>query len=126
MIEITQTIASNHMEMCRFKGEDDVEYKKVAAALIRIAYAAISKPGFFSSIRTARISAITSKRRQTYLDTLLFPQIDARLLNIKRAHDKTCIWLLEQAKYKDWVDPEKLPDNNGFLWLKESQELASL
>lgn len=35
-IEITQHIASNHIEMCRFKGLEDIEYKKVAAALIRI------------------------------------------------------------------------------------------
>jgi hypothetical protein len=35
-VEITQHIASNHMDMCRFKGLEDVEYKKVAAALTRI------------------------------------------------------------------------------------------
>ena len=33
IVEITHYIASNHMEMCRFKGLEDVEYKKVAAAL---------------------------------------------------------------------------------------------
>jgi hypothetical protein len=43
------------MELCRFKGEDDVEYKKVAAALIRIASATSSKKIGPSSIdHTAR------------------------------------------------------------------------
>ena len=118
MIEITQGIASNHMEMCRFKGEDDVEYKKVAAALVRIASAANSVSISKLSTRTARITAITTEQRQTYLHTLLFPQIDARLLNIKRAHDQTCMWLLDQTQYKDWLDPEKIQNHHGFLWVK--------
>lgn len=35
-LEITQHIARNHMEMCRFSGLDDPEYRKVAAALDNI------------------------------------------------------------------------------------------
>ena len=43
IVEITQHIASDHMDMCRFKGLEDVEYKKVAAALVRISNAAAMK-----------------------------------------------------------------------------------
>ena len=32
-LEMTQHIASNHMDMCRFSGVHDVEYRKVVAAL---------------------------------------------------------------------------------------------
>ena len=32
-LEITQYIANNHMDMCRFGGVHDVEYRKVIAAL---------------------------------------------------------------------------------------------
>ena len=35
-LEITQHIANNHMDMCRFSGLHDVEYRKVAAALEHI------------------------------------------------------------------------------------------
>ena len=35
-LEITQHIANNHMEMCRFNGLRDSEYQKVAAALDKI------------------------------------------------------------------------------------------
>ena len=35
-LEMTQHIASNHMDMCRFSGFHDVEYLKVAAALDHI------------------------------------------------------------------------------------------
>ena len=35
-LETTQHISSDHMDMCRFSGSDDVEYRKVAAALDHI------------------------------------------------------------------------------------------
>ena len=47
-IEITQRIAGDHVQMCRFKGFDDVEYRKVAAAFDRLARFGIediNKPG---------------------------------------------------------------------------------
>jgi hypothetical protein len=74
----------------------------------------ISKP----DNHTAHISAITPEQRRAYLDTLVFLQIDARLLNIKRAHNKTCMWLLDQGEYKNWLDPDKIHDHHGFLWVK--------
>ena len=62
--------------------------------------------------------AILSEQRQCCLDALAFPQIDARLLNIKKAYDRTCMWLLEQPEYKDWLDPNKILEHHGFLWVK--------
>ena len=61
---------------------------------------------------------ITPEQQQGYLDALAFPQIDARLLNIKKAHDRTCMWLLEQSEYQDWLDPNKIQEHHGFLWVK--------
>jgi ankyrin repeat protein len=61
---------------------------------------------------------ITPEQKQGYLDALAFPQIDARLLNIKKAHDRTCMWLLEQSEYQDWLDPDKIQKHHGFLWVK--------
>jgi hypothetical protein len=43
IVEITQHIANHHMDICRFKGLEDVEYKKVAAALVRISDVAATK-----------------------------------------------------------------------------------
>ncbi|KAH6665426.1 hypothetical protein B0J14DRAFT_492244, partial [Halenospora varia] len=39
-IEVSEHIRQNHMDICRFKGLDDVEYKKVAAALWRLTISA--------------------------------------------------------------------------------------
>ena len=55
-LEMTQYIANNHMDMCRFGGTQDVEYRKVSAALERIQkriaerYVASASPGSCATI----------------------------------------------------------------------------
>ncbi|KAL2217525.1 hypothetical protein M432DRAFT_441334 [Thermoascus aurantiacus ATCC 26904] len=66
----------------------------------------------------AHLNQIIASKRQSYLDSLAFPQIDARLQSIKKAHDRTCMWLLEQPEYRYWLDPDKILEHNGFLWIK--------
>jgi KAP family P-loop domain len=61
---------------------------------------------------------VTAEERKAYLDSLSFQQIDARLLNIKKAHDRTCNWLFEQLEYKQWLDRDLTDDHHGFLWIK--------
>lgn len=56
--------------------------------------------------------------QQSYLGALMFPQMNARVQSIKKAHDKTCMWLLEQPEYRNWLDPDKIPEHHGFLWIK--------
>jgi hypothetical protein len=52
------------------------------------------------------------------MDSLRFEQIDARRTGIKRAHARTCKWLLKKREYRDWLDPCKLSEHHGFLWIK--------
>ncbi|KAI9862819.1 MAG: hypothetical protein M1824_000949 [Vezdaea acicularis] len=108
-IEITQRIAGDHVQMCRFKGFDDVEYRKVAAAFDRLARFGIediNKPVF------------TAEQGKACLESLAFKQIDDRLMNIRRAHHATCTWLFEQPEYRNWLDIDKIHDHHGFLWIK--------
>ena len=58
------------------------------------------------------------ERRKIMLDSLDFPQLDARKTNIQTAHIKTCRWLLKHPAYKDWLDPTKQLENHGFLWMR--------
>ncbi|KAK0712465.1 hypothetical protein B0T26DRAFT_779636 [Lasiosphaeria miniovina] len=44
--------------------------------------------------------------------------IDARRTTIRAAHTKTCRWLLQHSKYRDWLDPGKQSQNHGFLWIR--------
>ncbi|KAH7014875.1 ankyrin repeat-containing domain protein [Ilyonectria destructans] len=58
-----------------------------------------------------------SDRRKALLDSLRFDQIDSRHANIKAAHAKTCRWFLKNPDYVDWLDPAKLSQHHGFLWI---------
>ncbi|KAK3898217.1 hypothetical protein C8A05DRAFT_47392 [Staphylotrichum tortipilum] len=114
-VETTEHIGRNHMEMCRFPGVDDAEYKKVAAALCRItATVTVSK----HKPRTVGQQLLDEEKKRELMNSLRFDQIDARHRSIKRAHAKTCEWLLGKSEYQDWLDPIKLGEHHGFLWIK--------
>jgi ankyrin repeat protein len=100
------------MEMCRFSGLDDVEYRKVARAIDRVleGIARLTPPD--------AKKVIDADQRQRILDCLRFDQIDARHTTIKTAHVKTCKWLLNKPEYRDWLDVNKISNHHGFLWIK--------
>ncbi|KAF4442949.1 hypothetical protein F53441_11593 [Fusarium austroafricanum] len=52
------------------------------------------------------------------LKSLDFPQIDAQHENIRKAHSKTCKWILERPEYHDWLNPSKVQEHHGFFWIK--------
>ncbi|KAH7176156.1 hypothetical protein EDB81DRAFT_32969 [Dactylonectria macrodidyma] len=62
--------------------------------------------------------SLDEEQKRALLDSLRFNQIDARHENIKKAHTKTCTWLLGKSEYLDWLDPSKLGVHHGFLWIK--------
>jgi ankyrin repeat protein len=89
--------------MCRFTGLDDIEYKKVVAAF---------------ETMTSKVSRAQELRRQFLWNSLKFEQIDHRRMDIKGAHAKTCEWLLQNRRYLDWIDADKLNQHTGLLWIK--------
>ena len=100
------------MDICRFSGQNDMEYRKVVAALNRVLEATAKlAPIGVSSVPNA-------DERRSFLDSLRFDQIDARHTTIKAAHTKTCRWLLSKSEYQDWLDANKLSEHHGFLWIK--------
>jgi ankyrin repeat protein len=111
-IEISEHIGRNHMEMCRFTGLNDVEYRKVASALRRMTSSVCSQPK-----RGEKLS-LNKEQKRMLLDSLRFDQIDARQMTIKKAHANTCKWLLKSFEYLDWFDATKLGEHHGFLWIK--------
>ena len=111
-IETTEHIGRNHMEMCRFKGIDDVEFKKVASALRRMI------ESVSAHVKTEDNRALSDEQRVSLLESLRFDQIDSRRMTIESAHKKTCIWLLKNVEYRDWLDSAKLHEHHGFLWIR--------
>ncbi|KAF3808118.1 hypothetical protein GCG54_00012698 [Colletotrichum gloeosporioides] len=61
---------------------------------------------------------LIDERRKKLLQSLTFDQIDARQMTIKRAHAKTCKWVLKSSQYLDWLDHTKRDTHHGFLWIK--------
>jgi ankyrin repeat protein len=61
---------------------------------------------------------LSDERKSELLESLRFEQIDSRQMTIKTAHIKTCKWLLKNPDYLDWLDPTKLSQHHGFLWIK--------
>ncbi|RYP34128.1 hypothetical protein DL768_011069 [Monosporascus sp. mg162] len=117
-IEVTQHIASNHMDMCRFSSLNDTEYRKVAAALERmVERSGVSREGSNSHGEEA-LPASTSERCRCLLEFLEFNHMGDRQANIKRAHHKTCKWFFRHQAYKNWMDENKVPEHNGVLWIR--------
>ncbi|GFG21136.1 Pfs, NB-ARC and ankyrin domain-containing protein, partial [Aspergillus udagawae] len=64
------------------------------------------------------IPSLRKEQKRMLLDSLKFDQIDARQMTIKKAHAKTCKWLLYKPEYLNWLDNTKLGQHHGFLWMK--------
>lgn len=135
-IETPRHISNNHMDMVRFKGIDDNEYRKVASAInlvIRglgstgpVKEESEGKANFFM-VGQNRDLAMDVKlplpperleARKQLMNLLYFHEIDARLLSLKSAYNKTCRWILEKREHCEWLSPEKINDHHGFLWIK--------
>ncbi|KAL8876643.1 MAG: hypothetical protein Q9198_005197, partial [Flavoplaca austrocitrina] len=117
-LEMTQHIASDHMEMCRFSGIQNHEYRKVVGALDFVK-ARISEQQMDSEPPdTGATQELTENRRQLILDSMWFRAIDARYATIKPAHAKTCKWLLQRSEYREWLDVAKISAHHGLLWIK--------
>jgi hypothetical protein len=56
-------------------------------------------------------------RRKALLISLSFDQMDSRRYTIKGAYSTTCQWILKHPAYVDWIDPKKLHQHGGFLWI---------
>ena len=123
-LETTQHISSDHMDMCRFSGSDDVEYRKVAAALdhihTRITKASVNPilPGLCPAFVPEPSLPLSESHRRALIDSLWHHTIDTRYATIKSAHARTCEWLLKKTEYQDWLDINKTQNHHGVLWIK--------
>ena len=52
------------------------------------------------------------------IKSLNFVGIGHRYRDIKEAHALTCKWILYRSEYWDWLNPMKISESNGVLWIK--------
>ncbi|PON26350.1 hypothetical protein TGAM01_v204826 [Trichoderma gamsii] len=69
-------------------------------------------------IREEKAQIPSDEQKQELLKSLKFDQHKDRHDNIKAAHPDTCKWLQESVEYLDWLNPDKIRDHHGFLWIK--------
>lgn len=127
-LEMKRHIAKDHQDMVRFSGDNDPEYQKAQSAL-RFIYDRLQgssdSPPQATGLSLAHppginapIAAEVLAQRQELIDLLYFDEIDSRLLSLKAAHNKTCLWFLEKEEYRQWLELQNLERHNGFLWIK--------
>ncbi|KAH8886362.1 hypothetical protein GQ53DRAFT_608782, partial [Thozetella sp. PMI_491] len=114
-LEITQHIARNHMQMCRFSSFSDPEYAKFVAALIRT----LERPSSLAPSHAVLdpTSPLDPTSRRERLETLAFPKMFIRETTVRQAHRTTCDWLLESPQFRFWLDNRQRETHHGFLWI---------
>lgn len=129
--EDAETLQANHLEMCRFSGPDDPNYRKVIGE-IRSLYRSVTRldsKGILSSgqgrqYRTPNLSVVSEKSRdfgpcyEKILQTLSFPTMRSRYQSLHRPAEGTCNWLFEHSSYRNWYNGQDRQTNCGLLWLK--------
>ncbi|KAK0758881.1 hypothetical protein N5P37_008367 [Trichoderma harzianum] len=128
--EQAETLQANHIEMCRYSGPDDANYRKVGGELHSI-YRSIAR------LKKTDISLIPQKRRhpssllsavsleesahivsESCLKSLWFPTINTRYQSLEAPLERTCLWLFRHKLYQDWLDGTSRHESYGLLWLK--------
>lgn len=61
---------------------------------------------------------LSTDERSQLLERLRFPQLDARLANLRKAQSLTCKWIRQRKDYKKWLDSNDLQASDGFFWIK--------
>ncbi|KAI0875607.1 ankyrin [Hypoxylon argillaceum] len=116
---------TDHIGMCKFKGADDAEFRKVSSALLEVEESLRNNvitsdhnvdelPEHASRTRGGKLS---SKQIRRILEKLDFSMINVRYLALKNAQRQTCKWLLEHDSYKSWIDSSQMKVHNGFFWI---------
>ncbi|KAK3987982.1 hypothetical protein QBC44DRAFT_111760 [Cladorrhinum sp. PSN332] len=105
--EHAETISANHMDMCKFYSKTDPGFRAISHEIV------VMMP----STESAPAPEIDTNGR-AFLNSLAFPEMDERRLNIQTALDKTCDWIYSTSQYKDWHNRVNVDRNYGLLWIK--------
>lgn len=65
-------------------------------------------------------NVISDSEKQDLLKKLHFPQLDARLTNLRRAGRRTCEWLAKRKDYQEWMDMDSKQSQgqDGLFWIR--------
>ncbi|KAJ4249141.1 hypothetical protein NW762_012476 [Fusarium torreyae] len=132
--EHAETLQADHVQMCRYSGREDPNYRKVAGEICSIYYSIVglsqSESLITREIPIRNQSTRTVLRSQNLendyegqcnkacLQSLWFPGINSRYESLEGPAAQTCQWLFEHESYQDWLTGRNRGKYQGLLWLK--------
>ncbi|KAF4944299.1 hypothetical protein FGADI_12783 [Fusarium gaditjirri] len=131
--EHAETLQADHLEMCRYSGKDDPNYRKVAGE-IRSTYLLITRANKQESAGyrwkknyspTPSISVshhsghnFPDQASKAWLQSLWFPAINRRFETLGSPAEQTCHWLFDDETFQDWLDSRNQERHQGLIWIK--------
>lgn len=130
--ERAETIQANHMDMCRFTGIDDPNYRRICGEITSV-YESItgvnattkhpsrSQPFPVKALKVPPLesdSGRINQRGRAFLQSLAFPNMDQRTQDLEMPAEGTCAWLFKHDTFVDWVTHRKQDQSCGLLWLR--------
>ncbi|KAG5655650.1 hypothetical protein KAF25_009149 [Fusarium avenaceum] len=132
--EHAETLQADHVQMCRYSGKEDPNYRKVAGEICSI-YFSIMALNQSKPLITREIPIRSQPTRKglwsqnlgddhegqcnkAFLQSLWFPGINSRYDGLENPAAQTCQWLFEHESFQDWLSGRSREKHQGLLWLK--------
>ncbi|KAI9888353.1 MAG: hypothetical protein M1814_000560 [Vezdaea aestivalis] len=125
--ERKQTIASNHVQMCCFSGPSDPEFTKVKKCFGHLLnLLKVRDPASHTSNKAQQeddeysqsTTPLSDDSFKACLESLEFENIDTRLHSIETALKNTCRWLIDEPRFKSWLNEADIKEHHGFFWIR--------
>ncbi|KAN0083807.1 hypothetical protein V8E54_002895 [Elaphomyces granulatus] len=111
--EQKDTIAANHMDMCRFKGGDDDGYIKIKDALSLAMSNVLQETTATGPYQNSQNHQIPYNSDEI-IKSLYFPDTEERFQQVEEAYTGTCDWIFhEEIGFSEW-----LRTGSGIFWIQ--------
>ncbi|KAG4268205.1 hypothetical protein FPRO04_12597 [Fusarium proliferatum] len=131
--EHAETLQADHLEMCRYSGKDDPNYRKVAGE-IRSTYLLITTTNKLESLgrwgerNNSPVPSVgmsqysghdfQDQAGKAWLQSLWFPAINRRYETLGSPADQTCHWLFDDENFHNWLNGRNQERYQGLIWIK--------
>ncbi|CVL12480.1 uncharacterized protein FPRN_15076 [Fusarium proliferatum] len=131
--EHAETLQADHLEMCRYSGKDDPNYRKVAGE-IRSTYLLITTTNKLESLgrwgerNNSPVPSVgmsqysghdfQDQAGKAWLQSLWFPAINRRYETLGSPAEHTCHWLFGDENFHNWLNGRNQERYQGLIWIK--------
>ncbi|KAH7120233.1 hypothetical protein B0J13DRAFT_411952, partial [Dactylonectria estremocensis] len=112
--EHAETMQASHLDMCRFSGPNDPNYRKIAGEL-RSVHLAIAR---IPTVPNDAGGSGLDEADKACIQSLWYPSINCRRQSLGNPTEHTCNWLFNHNVYQNWLNSRNRLKHHGLLWLK--------